>query len=832
MVQFPETRCDGLNNDCDANTDENQTNLHQACDDGGQGQCKGTGTFECDTTSESTRNGPAMCDVTTQGKAPDASETCDDEDNDCDGKTDEGSETGSLLGQEWVDIGGGRQIMKYEASRQDATDTQQGTLAGVTVSSLVADPAGAAESGTTATFTTVAPHGLAVGQKVRVSGVAVSGYNGIWTVATAPAATTFTATVTTSGLAASGGGSVTKYIGACSKAGAQPWTNVTYPEALAVCESMGASLCSEIRWHEACSVVAPKDVAITIDGGTTSTSGTRIEAEDYYKSGYAGGPETGAQCAAGDTTDDDGDGRVNDGCPVNTTGGGESGSQCTNNNDDDLDGIVNDGCPTQERGAETSCNDSTDNDGDGFINDGCPSAQGGGETGGSSGQCGNNTDDDGDGRINDGCDARFVGAETSCRDNDDDDNDGFVNDGCPLRGNDPETACNDAVDDDNDGRINDGCPTVTVGAESGAQCNNNTDDDGDGRINDGCPALITGVGPETGADCSDNQDDDGDGRINDGCTAVITGAGAETGTQCTNSSDDDNDGFVNDGCPDASSGGESGSQCSDTTDNDSNGFINDGCPSIGPQAWQEDYTNAPQPNSGIANMRALPNLGANISLGNALAQSPYLEYRVNLPQTATNWRVWVRMYVASGSGDNTVHLGVSTSTTPVAPTATLSTSTTDQWVWVSSGDLNIASGEQYVRLFMAEDGVKIDAIFIGRTSTPQPPVGLNSAGATWSYATSPTMYQASVCNGADQSAANDDILATGTLTSCYADHPNGDVFDMSGNVKEWTLARLPGQNPIRGGSSNDTATGISCQLNFILGTDTFFFPNVGFRCCK
>jgi formylglycine-generating enzyme required for sulfatase activity len=93
-----------------------------------------------------------------------------------------------------------------------------------------------------------------------------------------------------------------------------------------------------------------------------------------------------------------------------------------------------------------------------------------------------------------------------------------------------------------------------------------------------------------------------------------------------------------------------------------------------------------------------------------------------------------------------------------------------------------------------------------------------------------------VCNGADFSAANDNILTTGTRASCYADHDGAGttahVFDMSGNVKEWTLARLPGQNPIRGGASNDTATGISCNLNFILGTDTFFFPNVGFRCCK
>jgi hypothetical protein len=161
---------------------------------------------------------------------------------------------------------------------------------------------------------------------------------------------------------------------------------------------------------------------------------------------------------------------------------------------------------------------------------------------------------------------------------------------------------------------------------------------------------------------------------------------------------------------------------------------------------------------------------------------------------------------------------------------------------MSTGDLNLSVGDNYVRLFMAEDGLKVDALFIGRSGTPQPPCPNGSSsgttscnastGGTWSYGTNPTTYQAMTCNGADQSMANDDVLATGALSQCFANQPAGGVFDMSGNVKEWTLARLPGQNPIRGGASNDTATGISCNLNFILGTDSFFFPNVGFRCCK
>ena len=52
----------------------------------------------------------------------------------------------------------------------------------------------------------------------------------------------------------------------------------------------------------------------------------------------------------------------------------EAGTECTNSSDDDGDGKVNDGCPkvgtTSETG--TQCNDAVDSDGDGYVNDGCP----------------------------------------------------------------------------------------------------------------------------------------------------------------------------------------------------------------------------------------------------------------------------------------------------------------------------------------------------------------------------------------------------------------------------------------------------------------------------
>ncbi len=54
------------------------------------------------------------------------------------------------------------------------------------------------------------------------------------------------------------------------------------------------------------------------------------------------GPETNTLCV--DDTDDDGDGKVNDGCPPVVFA--ESGAQCDDNTDQDGDTKINDGCPS------------------------------------------------------------------------------------------------------------------------------------------------------------------------------------------------------------------------------------------------------------------------------------------------------------------------------------------------------------------------------------------------------------------------------------------------------------------------------------------------------
>jgi len=568
-VQFPETKCDGKNNDCDANIDEAQPNFGDDCfevaetacgadttddDNDGftndgcpvvgtaetgaqcgdavdsdgdgavndgcpakeeRGVCKSKGTYQCDSMN---LDGPATCVITMPGMMPAAQETCDAKDNDCDGKTDEGGNMGNLVGQEWVDIGNGHQMMRYEASKPDATDVDQGTAP-------ANDPA-----------------------------------------------------------------NTTAYT--CSRKDVRPWTNIKYQDAVAACAKIGASLCTEVQWHRACSKIGAQPNTIP-----AATTGTFIEAEDYLSTTFAGNPESGTACAAGNAADEDGDGRVNDGCPI-------------------------------------------------------------------------------------------------------------------------------------------------VGAAAETACTGTTDDDGDGTANDGCPAM-------------------------------------------------------------------------------------------GPHSWVEDYTST---FSGIGDMEATPNLGAAVTNSAAAiaASSPALNYSINFAN-GTNYHVWLKVFANSNVNDS-VYVALNNNAALPA-----STGTYNSWVWIDAGTFGTISGTQTIHLYMAEDGIKVDKIYVFSGSTTAAAIGaaetIASKGGNWAFLANPNTYVAGTCNADDYdtdaalAGDQDDILKTGALPNCAAAWTTP-ISDLSGNVKEWTLRHAPGENPIRGGASNNTPNGISCPLNFTLADDNFFFPNIGFRCCK
>ena len=116
----------------------------------------------------------------------------------------------------------------------------------------------------------------------------------------------------------------------------------------------------------------------------------------------------------------------------------------------------------------------------------------------------------------------------------------------------------------------------------------------------------------------------------------------------------------------------------------------------------------------------------------------------------------------------------------------------------------------------------------------------STGSCTWAYASSCNSSNPTRCNGEefDSGAAagdQDALYPTGSSTfpMCYANWGSTDVYDMSGNVKEWTNTERGSSNihSIRGGSYNNVEAGRTCTFDFTVGDDAFAFVNTGFRCC-
>jgi formylglycine-generating enzyme required for sulfatase activity len=109
----------------------------------------------------------------------------------------------------------------------------------------------------------------------------------------------------------------------------------------------------------------------------------------------------------------------------------------------------------------------------------------------------------------------------------------------------------------------------------------------------------------------------------------------------------------------------------------------------------------------------------------------------------------------------------------------------------------------------------------------------NASSSVWSYATAPTTYVGATCNGAD--AAKGAPWASGSAAGCYANDANGKVYDLSGNVAEWTssVVTYSGTNyfKVRGGSFGTPAAGMSCNFDFVIQTPAYLNVDLGFRCC-
>jgi hypothetical protein len=126
--------------------------------------------------------------------------------------------------------------------------------------------------------------------------------------------------------------------------------------------------------------------------------------------------------------------------------------------------------------------------------------------------------------------------------------------------------------------------------------------------------------------------------------------------------------------------------------------------------------------------------------------------------------------------------------------------------------------------------------------------GQSCASGLYPYACS---YNAATCNGADMNLGK--AVACGSLASCITSgdldtaSTSDQVFDMSGNVAEWTDDRRDildttgspagagGDTTIyttRGGAFDSFFRGMACDFTGTQLYPTFAYPDTGFRCCS
>jgi hypothetical protein len=123
--------------------------------------------------------------------------------------------------------------------------------------------------------------------------------------------------------------------------------------------------------------------------------------------------------------------------------------------------------------------------------------------------------------------------------------------------------------------------------------------------------------------------------------------------------------------------------------------------------------------------------------------------------------------------------------------------------------------------------------------------GGTSATQKWSESgSSPTTYTAQICNDVNEAStpavwatASNGAASGASGPYCYSDWGTaGKLHDMSGNLEEWTSTTVTSGSTtyykIRGGSYTSPSGGTTCEFDFDIAKPGFASSELGFRCCS
>lgn len=348
--------------------------------------------------------------------------------------------------------------------------------------------------------------------------------------------------------------------------------------------------------------------------------------------------------------------------------------------------------------------------------------------------------------------------------------------------------------------------------------------DADGNPTNGCEYACV----PAGAEVCNGRDDDCDRNIDEGLTPPSTfcnpnGVCAGTTARCGGSS-----GWV---CDYPASTYQATETRCDGLDNDCNGRIDDPFPSLGASCNNGELGECRRMGSFVCNTAGTATECSASSSSGGMAEvcnGRDDDCDGNLDEAAMgSWvefsgsfgRRWIMSYEASRP-DATASAAGSMSHRACSEAGRI------PWTNVTYAQAQAACATQGARLCTEGEWQRAC-----QTSA--------SMACTWSYSSSCRTFSSTTCNGnefdtnSSQPGDQDDVLATGAMSMCYADWGSSRrVYDLSGNVAEWAAARSSGVNPLRGGSSTSPSGGTACGFDFVVANDTFATPSVGFRCCR